>query len=164
MPPFQKEEVCQTYLYHILVDITTWIQGDNKMASDKNSNSLIHSNQNEGKQLTPSVSQDMLMEVTSVTSEIDPQTGFGIDHVDLDESKFDQVTVKRINEDEIKIIATEEDGYQWEYSVEVEEKAAQVLRYHKPRRELEDDIQDALLASGYCIMGSDLDNIGGSNV
>lgn len=116
----------------------------------------MHSKESMGKELTPLAPQDTLMRVTSVHSEIDPQTGFGIDHVDLEDSEFEEVTIKRISEDEIKIIATEDDGYEWDYDVEVEEKAAQVLRYHKPRRELEDDIQDALLSAGYCVMGDDL--------
>lgn len=117
----------------------------------------MNTRNNDAKQLMPSTSQDMPMEVESVESEIDPQTGFGIDHVFLDDAEFEQVTVKRISEDEIKIIAIEDDGYEWSYTVEIEPRAAQVLKYHKPRRKLEDDIQDALLASGYCIMGDDLE-------
>ena len=121
-----------------------------------NDNKTMHSDHSMGEELTPLAPQGTLMRVSSVHSEIDPQTGFGIDHVDLEDSEFEEVTIKRISEDEIKIIATEPDGYEWDYDVEVEEKAAQVLRYHKPRRELEDDIQDALLSAGYCVMGSEL--------
>lgn len=116
---------------------------------------LMKEDNNDSKQLLPSMSQDMLMEVESVESEIDPQTGFGIDHVFLQDAEFEEVTVKRINEDEIKIIAIEDDGYEWSYTVEIQQRAAQVLKYHKPRRELEDDIQDALLSAGYCIMGTE---------
>jgi len=136
-------------------------------------NLLMHSNQNNAKQLTRHPPQDMLMRVSSITSEIDPQTGFSVDHVDLEDSDFDRVDIKRINEDEMEIIVVEDDvevtegnhtdsvsqreteNFEWRYRVEIEERAVQLLKYHKPRRELDDDIQDALISAGYCVVGGD---------
>lgn len=105
--------------------------------------------------LTRPPPETMLMEVASVESEIDPMTGHAIDHVYLEDAEFIRVSIKHTDMGKIEVEAEEPDGYTWNFNFEVQEEAAQVIKYHKPRRELEEDIQDALIEAGYAIKGSD---------